>query len=353
MRFPKFYISFVLLILEALSVRSVSLSLRANVAALQANQTASQNNQTFWQVNQTLPSNTLAQKPESKIIEPLDPQQSKLSEPHSGTPDPPSKLERDSDLSTREVTSKSFYTWRVTCPSWRLMESEMDPDPEHYPIIAGKRRPIIGSSQPGTRFAYFEQSCLQCRCTDDGELVVNLVVVNESRLSRKGRGVNRVVPKCRMPYVPEKCRVWFGCRCEVQMHNPKIEAGNSLTAYQEALNNIPWMVRIQNPGYRWKPVDRFSMGWRGTGPPVGGRYDAETTHRRELAPGTKEPYYLEGPDEVDPKGRDFEWATSPYTGIEGSLGSAGSGPGELWKRSSSGNSEGPEHADAHEASPTK
>lgn len=84
------------------------------------------------------------------------------------------------------------------------------------------------------------------------------------------------------------------------MLQPGVEQGNSISSYQRALDKIPFAVKQQYPGYAWEPAPLFSMSWKNLGsvpdaPPY--------TDNRELVPGTKEPYYVEGRDQ----GRTWEW----------------------------------------------
>ncbi|KAK6340130.1 hypothetical protein TWF730_001901 [Orbilia blumenaviensis] len=132
------------------------------------------------------------------------------------------------------------------------------------------------------------------------------------------------------------------------MYQPKPQPGSSVKAYQDALDNIPWLVKIQNPAYRWSPTEmgEFSMSWKplgsssqdGSGDPAG--FD------KELLPGTKEPYYLEGPDMTDPQKPDFGWlGPSPLDFSERSQ-SIRPGSRPNWKRSEEG--KGPEQSSKEE-----
>ncbi|KAK6530810.1 hypothetical protein TWF281_007647 [Arthrobotrys megalospora] len=78
--------------------------------------------------------------------------------------------------------------------------------------------------------------------------------------------------------------------------------GNSITAYQEALNRIPQKLRELHPTFEWSPAvaqGRWSMTWNKPAPDS----DPAPMVERYLVPGTKEPYYLEGPSQ----GRDLSW----------------------------------------------
>ncbi|KAF3128497.1 hypothetical protein TWF703_009567 [Orbilia oligospora] len=79
----------------------------------------------------------------------------------------------------------------------------------------------------------------------------------------------------------------------------------SLTAddYQNALDQIPYSVRVdpRNIGYWWKDAPVNAQGRRAwmkapDGYVPGFTYNKGSRHR-ELAPGTKEPFYLEGPED--------------------------------------------------------
>ncbi|KAK6529761.1 hypothetical protein TWF281_008922 [Arthrobotrys megalospora] len=100
------------------------------------------------------------------------------------------------------------------------------------------------------------------------------------------------------------------------MHQPQIEPGNSITDYQEALNNLPSGVKGARPNYEWNLAEGFSMTWQYSGDSLPANQMAAD---RYLVPGTKEPHYLEGPTKGDIWGTG--WAENSFFG-EGFRGSA-------------------------------
>ncbi|KAK6496939.1 hypothetical protein TWF481_001920 [Arthrobotrys musiformis] len=118
------------------------------------------------------------------------------------------------------------------------------------------------------------------------------------------------------------------------MHQPAIERGNTIQQHQDALNNIPFFVKTQNPSWQWNPVDRFFMSWNKFGSAGGSSSNDAVTYGADPEPaiGTKEPYYLKGQDEGDSLERDLRLLGGPLSGFGGDLG-FGSGSVTSWKRS--------------------
>ncbi|KAK6496938.1 hypothetical protein TWF481_001919 [Arthrobotrys musiformis] len=235
----------------------------------------------------------------------------------------------------RGITSQSFYTWTVVCPNYRWVMRSMPPDPESYPKIGGNYRPDplpwpgdpVSSAPTTSQFVWGEKNCRGCRCSDGGEIILAWGPTLPK---------NAPVGNCRSLYALPKCKLWFGCRCEVTMHQPGIDPGNSIEEYQNALNDIPFFVKAQNPAWRWNPMGDFSMSWRRMGSEGGGNSDKGAMHEENLAPGEKERYYLEGPNEGDSLERDLKLLRGSLSGIGGNLGGIGSGSRLSWKRSETG-----------------
>ncbi|KAK6534688.1 hypothetical protein TWF281_005992 [Arthrobotrys megalospora] len=226
-----------------------------------------------------------------------------------------------------DVSSNIFFKWTMICPShWQI--TGMEKDPNAYPVIGGTKRPNIDEMLKPGDFSWIKRKqCMNCLCSDDGDIIVN---------PSPQRPINYW---CKTITTPPKCRLWYGsylfvpglvhtnggssytnsefsspgCRCSAEMLQPAIEIGNSITDYQNALNNIPMGIKLAHRGYEWNLAEKFSMSWQYLAREQGG----STTNTRELVPGTKEPYYLEGPD---PKPRDWEQTLgNPLFGGSGSV----------------------------------
>ncbi|KAK6348908.1 hypothetical protein TWF730_009671 [Orbilia blumenaviensis] len=100
-----------------------------------------------------------------------------------------------------------------------------------------------------------------------------------------------------------------GCWCNYEMRQPEMAEGTPVSDYIDALERIPFPAQFQNRHYRWDD--------KGTGyEPFTGRKNSQTDQSlpsdelnsydgignwnirspsKQLAPGTKQPYYLEGP----------------------------------------------------------
>ncbi|KAK6339620.1 hypothetical protein TWF718_009016 [Orbilia javanica] len=84
-----------------------------------------------------------------------------------------------------------------------------------------------------------------------------------------------------------------------------------ISEYQDALNQIPFGVKQQFPGYRWKPSSGVDMSWSSM--TAGNSYSREHKVERWLVPGTAEPYYLEGQSQHIGK----DWDLSYLSQLEG------------------------------------
>ncbi|KAF3096089.1 hypothetical protein TWF102_006720 [Orbilia oligospora] len=118
--------------------------------------------------------------------------------------------------------------------------------------------------------------CKDCDCVNDGTMIPNWF-----------RGTDGVC-----------------CYCSARL-TQRQPTSTSLTAddYQNALDQIPYSVRVdpRNIGYWWKDAPVNAQGRRAwmkapDGYVPGFTYNKGSRHR-ELAPGTKEPFYLEGPED--------------------------------------------------------
>ncbi|KAK6362134.1 hypothetical protein TWF730_005831 [Orbilia blumenaviensis] len=222
------------------------------------------------------------------------------------------------NISKRAVGSNIFFNWSVVCaPPGDVVR--MPSDPNLYPIIASLRRPDLSSPhmrEPVQRVRDVHNGCRHCLCTSEGEMVRNPLP----------HPTGREAVACKAWYRIQRCQVWYACRCQLEMRQPRIEPGNSIRDYQNALNQIPTWVKLSAPYYEWNLAPRFTMSWQylskeeRTGNADAGPLGLPEPNNRMLVPGEKEPYYLEGPSQ----GTAREWMKGSLL-REGALG-RGFGP---------------------------
>ncbi|KAK6515828.1 hypothetical protein TWF281_004420 [Arthrobotrys megalospora] len=130
--------------------------------------------------------------------------------------------------------------------------------------------------------------CYDCQCNPiDGLMASNRQTVQDSNY------------RCGIT-TPERCRAWFGCFCRWRFKQPEVDWEISHQDWRKALQQLPAEIKRQNPNFKFSiwyaqnPGDLgdFSMDING-----GITFARPESHERYLVPGTKEPYYLEGPDE--------------------------------------------------------
>ncbi|KAK6505733.1 hypothetical protein TWF481_007625 [Arthrobotrys musiformis] len=184
----------------------------------------------------------------------------------------------------RAVDSEIFFKWTVVCPSHFRMIA-MSREVSSYPEIKGRKRPDLlnlPSGRAHVKAKGIYTSCTRCICNDNGRIKRTPERLSYTKWAGNG---------CREAAVPTKCELWYS-KCEATMYEPEADPGISVEEYQEALDNIPLDIKIANSGWTWKHSSDRSMSWRYTFNKDG---DTRSTERY-LVPGTKEPYYLEGPD---------------------------------------------------------
>ncbi|KAK6352313.1 hypothetical protein TWF730_009143 [Orbilia blumenaviensis] len=116
--------------------------------------------------------------------------------------------------------------------------------------------------------------------------------------------------------------------CTAELKIPDLSSGVRRTDLQEALDNVPVAVKQQNPSWGFWTLNGLEPTWRtwknfippnagggGSGGGIG-----------ELAPGTKEPFYLFGPNE---KGFDV-YRSASLVGLGAGRAFKGSGSGGLF-----------------------
>ncbi|EPS45746.1 hypothetical protein H072_173 [Dactylellina haptotyla CBS 200.50] len=160
-----------------------------------------------------------------------------------------------------------------------------------FPTKAAALRDIRG---------YIRKTCKVCSCSPVGSLIAG----NDAQ-------------RCRSDVAVRKCVYLFGCICYATLVQPTETAISvSEKDYQASLDQIPDTVKITNPDFRFfvngKYLDFSRDSYQGG--------STEHSYRR-LAPGTKEPYYLEGPTRG-----------GPFGGLKG-LGGLGFSGGKVYKRS--------------------
>ncbi|KAK6352448.1 hypothetical protein TWF730_009274 [Orbilia blumenaviensis] len=221
-------------------------------------------------------------------------------------------------IDNRVVESTIFHTtfW-IRCPKVAEIKA-MDNDPLHYVQIAGRYRPRLADSPSGGLRAWLH-SCRKCRCDEDtGELIPAARPVG---FEDPGLAVPDAWSRCIYPDHPTRCAQWIAT-----MLQPEVDSTKTIREYQNALNNIKDGYKLKMPDYEWNPAPRFSMSWN-KGPGGYSQHNAaagETNYEfRQLAPGTKEPYFLEGPIDYGDSlgasqlGRNFGYLgyTKPGSGI--------------------------------------
>ncbi|KAF3209130.1 hypothetical protein TWF106_011099 [Orbilia oligospora] len=185
----------------------------------------------------------------------------------------------------------------------------MDDDPLNYQtfIYPPQRRPRIYTGDDGTVLLhehsasrrslrnFWLRKCRDCLCDPASHRVIRkpyYEVPNSQGVYAPPRTA------CTNIETPPKCENWFNCRCVVEISLQQPPRFREVTAedYQDALDNIPDHVKNLDPNYVWRPSPGWAMTWNKN---EGGGSRGGQAHHRELAPGTKEPYYLEGPDDDD------------------------------------------------------
>ncbi|KAK6534760.1 hypothetical protein TWF281_006061 [Arthrobotrys megalospora] len=124
--------------------------------------------------------------------------------------------------------------------------------------------------------------CKECDCLEDGEMIPGYFREADSVCATAGDvGV---------------CQLVFGCYCSAVLVQRK-PTSTSVTAddYQDALDQIPYSVRMdpRNRGYWWKNAPNNAQGRRAWMKAPPGSWPG-TSYSRELVPGTKEPFWVEG-----------------------------------------------------------
>ncbi|KAK6526822.1 hypothetical protein TWF281_010020 [Arthrobotrys megalospora] len=306
-------------------------------------------------VTQTPPSNTV----QPKILQ-IDTHKEGSIEPKNGSSKAPVP-EDNGKISEGEIgdlvksrappTPGSFYIAIVRCPNIPDILA-MDENPANYktflPSGDGSRthtRPMFNMMSTSPKEArrradYWKKTCEDCVCDPEKDELVGRGPQDLSDFAREAfqrkdhnRGNGKIQHTICYGSVPEKCMDWLDCRCEYQMRYPSQDDGIPLSDYQAALDGLPEGVKLSNPKFKWQPQGPggVELGWTGGATGAVDTADIlneffEYPNNRELVPGTKEPYYLEGPSSGPPRNR----LASPYL-----LGGSGYGGSAYVKRQES------------------
>ncbi|KAK6331415.1 hypothetical protein TWF730_004496 [Orbilia blumenaviensis] len=218
----------------------------------------------------------------------------------------------------------------IKCPKPReIMENpvEFPLDPEALRADGEKRYRTFGIHRSGRRPDFRVESsrvllrhwvgadegnpgeCFYCGCNGyTGGLIQArpLAGFHDSVLSGLNYRYKNGQGPCQVASHPEKCENWFGCYCLVELKQPKLDLeGITFEDWQEAMQELPDWVKQQNQGFT------FSYSYAHTPGDMGPAFEIDINGNplktfsmeklappteRYLAPGYKEPYYLEGRD---------------------------------------------------------
>ncbi|KAK6515250.1 hypothetical protein TWF506_007593 [Arthrobotrys conoides] len=147
------------------------------------------------------------------------------------------------------------------------------------------------------RIGHQQNRCKSFRCNENRGIVARTGVYPGDDLTTRN---------CPTPRVAAECAVFYACYCHVELdEDPPGPRPTDVTIddFQNALNRIPMTYKLNNGNCRFD---------------FGGFYGKESQYiswegaenHRALAPDTKEPYWLEGPDESQ------EELSSKWMGLE-------------------------------------
>ncbi|KAF3314856.1 hypothetical protein TWF173_004383 [Orbilia oligospora] len=209
------------------------------------------------------------------------------------------------------INPNIFYSNYLTarCPTLSELRY-MDDDPLNYQQfnLVPYSRPRLFTEANGapslqehtgrrrTLRNYWLRKCRDCHC-DPVSRRLTRGPGPDAPDDQRNHGLNR--GGCYTRETPEKCENWFNCRCVMELRLDQPPRFREVTAedYQDALDNIPDDIKKLDPEYVWRPSPGWEMTWnKNSG---GGRSRGGQSSHMELAPDTKEPYYLEGPNDDD------------------------------------------------------
>ncbi|KAF3908740.1 hypothetical protein AA313_de0207027 [Arthrobotrys entomopaga] len=149
--------------------------------------------------------------------------------------------------------------------------------------------------------------CQRCICTNLGEMTpLSDIQALNVRVPVIGGGGEAMYlqPACPDEQAVAVCKAVYRCYCFARLLRQDRIAklrGVPGDEIRQALNQISNTVKMRNPGweYRKNPGDAESFRWD----PIDSH---ESNNYRRLAPGTKEPYFIEGPDQLG-FGQSWTW----------------------------------------------
>ncbi|KAK6519453.1 hypothetical protein TWF281_003287 [Arthrobotrys megalospora] len=173
------------------------------------------------------------------------------------------------------------------------------------------------------------RGCRECQC-QEGDGV--------AALHPGPRDAALVRNYCLTELFARKCMAWYGCRCYVQLGQPDPTPTYpaTLEEWQSAIDSIPEIIKAYNAGWKWTKLGELTNDPNFYLTFSDPRYRGAS--KFELVPGTKEPFFLQGP--TTPEERRWYWSSSRfnYMGASGHSGLLGSpSVNEVYKRESSNN----------------
>ncbi|KAK6526823.1 hypothetical protein TWF281_010021 [Arthrobotrys megalospora] len=235
------------------------------------------------------------------------------SEPSLGGDTSPSKDRKPTEVpkTSRALAPSMFISMYISCPNGPDLLA-MDENPDNYvefPTTGDRpfRRPEFRGLNQNAAMAKareWKNKCENCNCDSKTGRLVKNNVPRPQKNGKQATGKHAGRYKCN-GNTGDKCMAWFGCKCNYLLKQPPKDEAIPLADYQKALDYVPQGLKDRFPDYRWKPHGDqgaslgFSPGYTSRGASLSNE-DIEFLPQRELVPGTKEPYYLEGPGHRSP-----------------------------------------------------
>ncbi|KAK6512259.1 hypothetical protein TWF481_001149 [Arthrobotrys musiformis] len=190
----------------------------------------------------------------------------------------------------------------------------------------------------------YQERCRNCRCTHQGVMIMNPIM--------GVRGINGGPRQCWNQLVVDTCVTAAGCFCTATLTQPSdIPVTASAKEIQDALDEIPLGIKLRHSNYKYLHHDGTEFGFTPFQPDPNYIIDRRPGEEfspapptklsasgkiQYLVPGTKEPYYLEGPDPPDTGRQTF--GNSPLSLL---FPNQAPGSGKSFKRDVSSEAPGP------------
>ncbi|KAF3183281.1 hypothetical protein TWF788_005669 [Orbilia oligospora] len=126
-----------------------------------------------------------------------------------------------------------------------------------------------------------QKQCKRCDCSVDG-LIVKAPPIQP---------VDRRFYHCRTDIIALLCTFQMGCYCYHELGAPKPAEGVSLSDHEKAIGKLGLAEKFGNPNWFWPPNSQEGRVFWPSKP-----HPRDPHRTYQLAPDTKEPYRLEGPD---------------------------------------------------------